>query len=434
MAISALRQAIEHGDTLLTVADIDFARFGPVFGTAETTPFLRDLPEARQAAGSRAGELRDRLLDVPDEARAELLLDLLCTQIGAVLGHAGGTGPDPDRAFTDLGFDSLTSVELRNGLAAATGLALPATLTFDHPTPRALSAFLLAELTGTAGRADPVVARSHADDPIAIVGMGCRFPGGVTTPEELWTMLADGRDGITPFPDDRGWDLAASFGGATSATVAGGFLHDATDFDAEFFGISPREALAMDPQQRLLLETTWEALERAGIDPSGLRGTDSGVFVGTNGQDYTGVLLASGADVLGHVATGNTASVMSGRLAYTLGLEGPALTVDTACSASLVSLHLAAQALRNGECSLALAGGVSVMSSPAAFVEFSAQGGLAADGRCKPFSDVGRRHRLVRGRRRRWSWSGSPTPGATATTCSPWSVARRSTPTARPTA
>jgi acyl transferase domain-containing protein/short-subunit dehydrogenase/acyl carrier protein len=217
--------------------------------------------------------------------------------------------------------------------------------------------------------------------------MSCRFPGGVTTPEDLWSMLVDGRDGITPFPTDRGWDLA-SFGGAASSTVFGGFLHDATDFDAEFFGISPREALAMDPQQRLLLETTWEALERAGIDPAGLRGTDAGVFVGTNGQDYTGVLLDSGADVLGHVATGNTASIMSGRLSYTLGVEGPALTVDTACSASLVALHLATRALRAGECSLALAAGVSVMSSPGAFVEFSAQGGLAPDGRCKPFSDT----------------------------------------------
>ncbi len=227
----------------------------------------------------------------------------------------------------------------------------------------------------------------RTDEPIAVVGMSCRFPGDVSTPDELWSMLVDGRDGMTPFPTDRGWDIASSFGGALSATAVGGFLHDAPDFDAEFFGISPREALAMDPQQRLLLETSWEALEHAGIDPNGLRGTDAGVFVGTNGQDYTSVLLSSGADVLGHVATGNTASIMSGRLSYTLGLEGPALTVDTACSAALVAIHLAGRALRNAECSLALAGGVSVMSSPAAFVEFSAQGGLAADGRCKPFSD-----------------------------------------------
>ncbi|MGO4760026.1 beta-ketoacyl synthase N-terminal-like domain-containing protein, partial [Streptomyces sp. 2MCAF27] len=191
--------------------------------------------------------------------------------------------------FQDLGFDSLTTVELRNALSAETGLALPSSLIYDYPTPYALADFLLAEVLGaavdTALAPTAAAAPSSADDPIAIVGVSCRFPSGVASPEDLWRLLADGGDGITPFPTDRGWDLDALAGGA-SATREGGFLSGVGDFDAAVFGISPREALAMDPQQRLLLETSWEALERAGIDPATLRGSDTGVFVGTNGQDY----------------------------------------------------------------------------------------------------------------------------------------------------
>ncbi|MGW1402897.1 type I polyketide synthase, partial [Streptomyces sp. NPDC002405] len=391
--VAALLRAVDNGDTTVAVADIDWERFLRAFAAARPLPLVADLPEtagatAPAAASATASGLRQRLAEMPAEERPAHVLDLLRTQVAAVLGHADARTVDDDLAFRDLGFDSLTVLELRNALNAITGLSLPASLVYDQPTPREMADFLLAELLGTLpeSTAHAVATRAVDDDPIAVVGLACRFPGGVTTPEELWRLLAEGRDGITRFPDDRDWDLAA-LGAGASDTLHGGFLAGVADFDARFFGISPREALAMDPQQRLLLETTWEALERAGIDPAALRGSTTGVFVGTNGQDYPNLLRRSASDVSGYVATGNTASVMSGRLSYALGLEGPAVTVDTACSSSLVALHWAGRALSAGECDLVVAGGVSVMSTPDSFIEFSTQGGLAPDGHCKPFSD-----------------------------------------------
>ncbi|MFJ2444464.1 type I polyketide synthase, partial [Streptomyces sp. NPDC087658] len=390
-AVQALLRAIAYDDTAVAVADIDWTRFQRAFAATRPLPLIGELPEVRRSApAEETGEpaLRQRLAALPENERAGHVRELLRSQIAAVLGHTDAGDIEDDRAFRDLGFDSLTTLELRNTLAAVTGLRLPASLVYDLPTPNALADHLLAELLGSLPAATAPVPVGHTsdNDPIAVVGIGCRFPGGVTSPDELWRFLDEGTDGISAFPADRGWDIT-TLGAGASDTLEGGFLTSVADFDARFFGISPREALAMDPQQRLLLETTWEALERAGIDPSTLRGSTTGVFIGTNGQDYPTLLRRSASDVQGYVATGNTASVMSGRLSYALGLEGPAVTVDTACSSSLVALDWAGKALAAGECSLVITGGVSVMSSPDSFVEFSRQGGLAPDGRCKAFSD-----------------------------------------------
>ncbi|MFE1459431.1 SDR family NAD(P)-dependent oxidoreductase, partial [Streptomyces sp. NPDC058735] len=358
-------------------------------------PLLRGLVRTTsRRTPSRSGSgVRDRLAALPQEERLPTLLALVRQEAAAVLGGAGQDGIGEQQVFQHLGMDSMTAVELRRRLTAVTGVRLPSTLAFDYPTPAAVAGLLLdrMELTPAAAPAAGRPMRAtDAAEPIAVVSMACRLPGGIDTPEAFWALLAEERDGIGPFP--QRWDALDVYDPDPEAVGKsyireGGFLAGAEDFDAGFFGISPREAVSMDPQQRLVLEVSWEALERAGIRPEALSESRTGVYLGTMGSDYSTQQGRGLAELDGYVGTGNASSVVSGRVAYTLGLQGPAITVDTACSSSLVALHLAAQALRQGECELALAGGVTVMSTPTPFVEFSRLNGLAPDGRCKSFSD-----------------------------------------------
>ncbi|HEX2132867.1 MAG TPA: type I polyketide synthase, partial [Actinophytocola sp.] len=354
-------------------------------------PILHRLVRATRKATRPVSGLLQELAALPPHQHHDHLQQLVRTITATVLGHSDPHAVQPTTNFRDLGFDSLTAVRLRNQLGQATGLTLTPTLVFDHPTPHALTAYVLDRLQPSAPAAPVTPVTVVADDePIAVVGLSCRFPGGVSSAEELWELVASGGDAVSGFPTDRGWDLETLFdpdpdAAGSSHSRSGGFVDGVADFDAAFFGISPREALAMDPQQRLLLEGVWAAFEHARIDPNSLRGTDTGVFAGIMHQDY-GFLSQSRPDLAGYLGLGTSASIVSGRVAYSFGFEGPALTVDTACSSSLVAVHLAAQSLRRGECSLAVAGGATVNSTPNVFVEFSRQRGMSPDGRCRSFA------------------------------------------------
>ncbi len=339
----------------------------------------------RRAAGSQT----NRPLTAQPLAHGAIE-SLVLTETAGACGLAPGDLLDPGQPFTSWGMTSLAGVVLRDRLAALTGLRLPATLVFDCPTPAAVASYMRGQIFG-ALQPEASLVMAGNEDPIAIVSMACRYPGGITSPEDLWEVVSRGLDVTSDFPDDRGWDMEALYSPdpdtpGTSVTRRGGFLRDMAEFDAGLFGISPREALATDPQQRLLLETSWELAERAGIAPSSLRGTDTAVFTGVMYNDYAGRFSGVKHELEAHLGLGSAGSVASGRISYALGLHGPCLTVDTACSSSLVAMHLAVAALRAGECSLAIAGGVTVMATPKPFIVFSRQRGLSPDGRCRSYS------------------------------------------------
>ncbi len=371
----------------------------PMFVDLINAPTRRRVDDSLAASKSKSA-LAHRIHGLPEAEQHAVLLDLVRSHIATVLGNTTPEAIDPDKAFQELGFDSLTAVEMRNRLKAATGLALSPTLIFDYPTPNGLAAYIRSELAGVpqeikhvpAVRADKRRADRDRRDGVPVPRRG-GFPGGPVG------HGVQGRDVLTEFPNDRGWDLAGLYNPDPDVpgacyTRTGGFVDGVADFDPAFFGVGPSEALAMDPQQRLFLELSWEALERAGIEPGGLRGSATGVFAGVYTQGYG---MGAAPTVEGFRLTGQSSSVASGRVAYVLGLEGPAVSVDTACSSSLVALHMAVQSLRSGECDLALAGGVTVNATPDIFVEFSRMRGLSADGRCKAYAGCGRRHRILRG-------------------------------------
>ncbi|MGK4000974.1 SDR family NAD(P)-dependent oxidoreductase [Sorangium sp. So ce1036] len=395
--LALLDAALARPEASLVPVRFDLARLQrSIEADGEPPALLRALvrPALRKASSgsNEASALRERLSALPEPERLDALLELVRTEVALVAGLPRGKAVQPDQVLRELGLDSLMAVQLRNRLSARAQTKLSATLAFDYPTPRAIAELLLKQaFSGQEAAAPRAKSRrkGQEDEPIAIVSMACRLPGGVESPEEYWRLLLEGRDAIEGLPGR--WDALSVYdpdpeAAGKSYAREGGFLRDIDLFDAGFFGISPREAQSMDPQQRLVLETAWEALERAGVRPSEVSGSATGVYLGSMGSDY-GSLQGGGLESMdGYRGTGSAGSVISGRVAYVLGLQGPAMTVDTACSSSLVALHLACTALRQGECDMALAGGVTVMSTPALFVEFSRLKGMAPDGRCKSFS------------------------------------------------
>ncbi|HEX6245908.1 MAG TPA: SDR family NAD(P)-dependent oxidoreductase, partial [Polyangiales bacterium] len=373
---------------------LKLGRLQQTLAASGSVPALwRQLVQLPSAEPTQRSGLVQGLARLSADARRQRAVQLVCEDAAQVLGLASAEAVAPERPLSQLGLDSLMAVELRNRIAARFECRLPATLLFDHPTPAALGRHLVEQVLAlgaeVAAPAERASSATSGDEPIAIVSMACRFPGGISTPEALWDALREGRDLVSKVPVER-WDADAIYDPdpdvpGKSYAREGGFVDNIDRFDAAFFEITPREARSMDPQQRLLLETAWEALERAGIVPASLSGSATGVYVGMYDTGYLEGARLEQMD--GYLGTGSFSSVASGRIAYTLGLQGPAVTVDTACSSSLVALHLAAQALRAGDCDLALAGGVTLMLSAHGFVEFSRLRGMSPSGRCKSFSD-----------------------------------------------
>ena len=393
LGLALLDAARSLPDAVVMPVRLDLAVLQRQFG--EDVPalyrgLLRSGLKRASAASADSDGLRGRLAALAGEReRLQALVALAQEDIAAVLGLPGAASVPAEVPLKELGLDSLMAVELRNRLSGRVGTKLPTTLAFDYPTARAMAQLLLEklELGFSSVRLEQRRTRDAASssEAIAIVGMSCRAPGGLASPESYWSLLERGGDGVGPLP--RRWSrellrrLEVTTGGLAQE---GGFLDAVEEFDAGFFGISPREALEMDPQQRLVLEAVWEALERAGIRPEALSGSRTGTYLGSTGSDYG---MRSLETMTMWTATGTLSSVLAGRVSYVLGLEGPAMTVDTACSSSLTALHLACAALRQGECDLALAGGVQVMSTPSVLVAMGPEDGMAPDGRCKSFSD-----------------------------------------------
>ena len=387
-ALEALDLACASSEPSLALIELDRAALRRRAKAGALPRILSGLIPAGARRENPNGVMASRLAEAAPSEREGILLDLVRSHAAAVLGHDSPADIEPGRAFRDLGFDSVSAVELGNRIGAATGLRLPPAVAFDHPSVVALAKHLLERMEGASSAAVRPRRATADDEPIAIVGMSCRYPGGADSPDELWRVLEEGIDAIGELPTDRGWELPGMLGldgdGAPPGGT-GGFLEGVTEFDPAFFGIAPREAVSIDPQQRLMLESAWQAFEDAGIDPDELRESDTGVFAGASAGDYAFMLASREPSALGSIVSGNSTSVVAGRLSYAFGLHGPAVAVDTACSSSLVALHLACNALRAGECSLALAGGAFVITNPAGFLDLA--DGLSGDGRCKAFDE-----------------------------------------------
>jgi acyl transferase domain-containing protein/D-arabinose 1-dehydrogenase-like Zn-dependent alcohol dehydrogenase/acyl carrier protein len=384
--VKVLDWALTAESACIGVLPVRWAAFAQALG-GTVPPVLRELVDSApqpQHISHKRPTLHPQ--PVSPKGRGELsgrVLDTVLTEAAAVLAAEGPEALDPNRNLFDLGLDSLMAVELRNRLQKRLNRPLPSTLLFDYPTPTVLAKFLGdAPDTGIAHL--PVAMSEHGDEPIAIIGMACRFPGGADDPERFWELLCAGFDAVGEFPTDR-WNAEEAQG---LTTRWGAFLKEVDRFDAAFFRIAPREAASMDPQQRLLLETAWHALERAGQAPDRLAGSSTGVFVGLCNYDYSQIAVASGR-IDAWSGTGGAPSIVAGRLAYVLGLEGPAMVVDTACSSSLVTTHLACRALLAGDCRMALAGGVNLILSPSSTLALSELQMMAPDGRCKAFDARG---------------------------------------------